>query len=107
MIDNAVKYSTGRPNIAITTIQDNGQLILAIVDEGIGIAKDYQNKVFEQFFRVPTGNIHNVKGFGLGLYYVKQICLAHRWKLKLESVPEKGTEVQIMIPTIDFKTKEI
>lgn len=107
LIDNAVKYSTGRPNIAITTIQDNGQVILAIVDEGIGIAKDYQKQVFEQFFRVPTGNIHNVKGFGLGLYYVKQICLAHQWKLKLESVPEKGTEVQITIPAIDFKTKEI
>ena len=106
LIDNAIKYSREEPKIRVETIERNGFVALTIVDEGIGIATDYQKQVFEQFFRVPTGNIHDVKGFGLGLYYVKQICLAHEWKLVLDSIPDQGTKVEIMIPKVDFK-KEI
>ena len=70
---------------------------LKIIDNGIGIAKEQQGKVFQKFYRVPTGNVHNVKGFGLGLFYVKSICQAHGWKLSLESEEDAGTTVSILI----------
>jgi two-component system phosphate regulon sensor histidine kinase PhoR len=71
---------------------------LKIQDRGIGIAKEYQAKIFEKFYRVPTGNVHNVKGFGLGLYYVQRICLAHGWKIRLQSDAGEGTCMAIQIP---------
>ncbi|MCB0662013.1 MAG: sensor histidine kinase, partial [Saprospiraceae bacterium] len=67
-------------------------------DKGIGIPKDSQAKVFEKFYRVPTGNVHNVKGFGLGLYYIKNVVNAHGWKILLESEEGKGTNIHIDIP---------
>ena len=70
---------------------------MKIADQGIGIAKEFQPKLFQKFYRVPTGNVHNVKGFGLGLFYVKNICKAHDWKIWLESTPNVGTEVFIEI----------
>jgi signal transduction histidine kinase len=75
--------------------EDKKGICLSIQDQGIGISKEYQNRIFEKFFRIPTGNIHNVKGFGLGLFYVKKICDAHGWKLRLESEPGKGTKINI------------
>lgn len=97
LIDNAVKYCKEVPEIEVSTANSGGFLKLNIVDKGVGIAKEYQAKIFQKFFRVPTGNIHNVKGFGLGLFYVKNICNAHGWKLKLESMPEEGTNVVIFM----------
>ncbi len=96
LIDNAIKYCKDKPMITIRTEQtDKKNISLSIQDKGIGIPKEYQNRVFEKFFRIPTGNIHNVKGFGLGLFYVKKICDAHGWKLKIESEEGYGTSVNI------------
>ena len=95
LIDNAIKYCKKAPQINIETKDVDGNLELSISDEGIGIGKEFQPKIFEKFYRVPTGNIHNVKGFGLGLFYVKNICRAHGWKINLKSEEGKGTEVLI------------
>lgn len=96
IVDNAVKYCKKVPVIKISVRKEEKKCIcLSIHDEGVGISKEYQNRIFEKFFRVPTGNVHNVKGFGLGLFYVKKICDAHGWKLKLDSEPDKGTSIHI------------
>jgi len=97
LIDNAIKYCSNQPNIQISTTEVDGKLSLKVEDNGIGIQKEYQNKVFEKFFRVPTGNVHNVKGFGLGLFYIKNICDAHGWKIQLDSEYNKGTQISIDI----------
>lgn len=101
LLDNAVKYTQGSPQIEVSTQDIVGKkpmLLLSIKDNGIGIKKEYHKKVFEKFFRVPTGNVHNVKGFGLGLDYVKKIADAHQWKLSLKSNEGKGSCFEIMIP---------
>ena len=95
LIDNAIKYCKTKPEISIETSETENNILLKIADKGIGIAKEYQPKLFQKFYRVPTGNVHNVKGFGLGLFYVKNICKAHGWKIWLESTPNIGTEVFI------------
>ena len=97
LIDNAIKYCNSEPDIHISTQEVDGKLSLIVEDNGIGIKKEYQNKVFEKFFRVPTGNVHNVKGFGLGLFYIKNICDAHGWKIQLDSEFNKGTQISIDI----------
>jgi two-component system phosphate regulon sensor histidine kinase PhoR len=82
----------------VSTVNKGNFLQLSISDKGIGIDRSHQKMVFERFYRVPTGNVHNVKGFGLGLYYVKNICRAHGWNIRLESELNKGTTVIIEIP---------
>lgn len=103
LLDNAVKYCKEKPEIEVCTENAGPFLKLSIKDKGLGISKEYQAKIFQKFFRVPTGNVHNVKGFGLGLYYVKSICTAHGWKLKLESAPGEGTNVCIFIRYLDHR----
>lgn len=100
LLDNAIKYSREAPNIRITTRNVANALQLIIHDEGIGIPKEDQARVFGKFFRVSTGNVHNVKGFGLGLYYVKSICLAHGWDIRLHSEVDKFTQITIQMPVI-------
>ncbi len=95
LLDNAVKYCKGTPDIEVSTYNKRQKLILIVKDKGIGISKEYQAKVFKKFFRVPTGNVHNVKGFGLGLFYVKNIVDEHGWKIKLDSEEGKGTTLII------------
>lgn len=96
LVDNAVKYCRGVPEVSIKTSRDEkGRLVLAISDSGIGIPPEYHSKIFEKFFRVPTGDIHNVKGFGLGLFYARNICEAHGWKIAVASQPGQGTTVTI------------
>ena len=97
LLDNAIKYCKDAPEIKVTTEDSKGGLVLKIADNGIGIPKEYLPKVFNKFYRVPTGNVHNVKGFGLGLFYLKNICAAHGWKINLESKEKKGTIVSIFI----------
>ncbi|HMR43887.1 MAG TPA: HAMP domain-containing sensor histidine kinase, partial [Saprospiraceae bacterium] len=97
LIDNAMKYCKDCPEITIRTEDTENHLKLSIADRGIGIPQEYQGRVFEKFYRVPTGNVHNVKGFGLGLYYIKNICRAHGWKITLKSEAGKGTEICIGI----------
>lgn len=98
LLDNAIKYADKDPVIKITTLFNNQLLKIIIQDNGPGIGREFQKKVFHKFYRIPTGNVHNVKGFGLGLYYVKNICNAHRWNLQLFSEPNKGATFVIEIP---------
>ncbi len=98
ILDNSIKYTKGPPDIRIETSSSPGLLNLSIIDKGIGIRKDHLKSVFDKFFRVPTGNVHNVKGFGLGLSYVKKVISGHHWKIKIESEEQQGTTVTITIP---------
>jgi len=84
LLDNALKYCNTNPKVIITTRTIGNKISLSIEDNGIGIDAKYSKKVYNKFFRVPTGDIHNVKGFGLGLDYVKNIVKAHKWKISLE-----------------------
>ena len=98
LIDNALKYCTREPAIEIRLESEKNHLNLIIIDNGIGIPKAELKRVFQKFYRVPTGNVHNVKGFGLGLYYVRNVCKSHRWQIKLSSDIDVGTQVIIQIP---------
>ena len=100
LVDNGVKYSKSPPNIEVSLSLVNSHVELAVKDQGIGIAPEHQKHIFKKFYRVPTGNVHNVKGFGLGLYYVHTICREHRWKLHLDSEPGRGTTVSIHMPLL-------
>jgi two-component system phosphate regulon sensor histidine kinase PhoR len=98
VLDNAVKYSGGIPDIRIATKDSDHSIIITVTDNGIGISKEDAERVFEKYYRVSTGNMHNVKGFGLGLSYVKLIVEAHNGSVALHSSPNKGTTVQIILP---------
>lgn len=98
MIDNAIKYSTDTPVVDISVTNLATDVMLNIKDHGIGIDKENQKKLFDKFYRVSTGNIHNIKGFGLGLYYVKNICAAHGWNIQVHSVLGEGSTFIIIIP---------
>ncbi len=100
LLDNAVKYCTKAPEIVIRTLEDGGNLHLIMSDNGIGIAKEDQRHIFERFYRVPTGNVHDVKGFGLGLHYVKYIVEAHGGRIQVESHPGKGSTFRIQLPLL-------
>jgi two-component system phosphate regulon sensor histidine kinase PhoR len=93
LLDNALKYSPENPQITIRTTLETHHICCIIQDNGIGISKNDQEKIFDKFFRVHTGNLHNVKGFGLGLYYVKEMMKAHKGKVLLKSELGKGTSV--------------
>ena len=101
LVDNAVKYSRPDvpPEIVVGLFKSKKGVTLKVADNGLGISKDHQKRVFDKFYRVSTGNVHNVKGFGLGLFYVKEICKQHGWGLNLNSELGKGTSVEIVIPT--------
>jgi len=98
LLDNANKYSPASPEISLTTRNVDGGILIAVDDKGMGMSKDTQQRVFEKFYRVPTGNLHNVKGFGLGLSYVKAIVQAHHGNIRLWSEPGKGSRFEIFLP---------
>lgn len=100
ILDNAVKYSQEAPQILVTTRNEGMNLIVAVRDNGIGISEEDQRHVFERYFRVHTGNVHNVRGFGLGLAYVKLITEAHGGGVSLRSSPGQGTTVEIAFPLV-------
>lgn len=97
LIENAIKYSPADSQIEVNTKSELGNLLLSVKDHGIGIAPEHRSKIFNKFYRVPTGNVHNVKGFGIGLSYVAQIAKAHGWKIDVKSELEKGSEFNILI----------
>jgi len=98
LIDNAIKYSKDAPEISISTRNKDKGIVMSITDNGIGISKEDQKMVFERFFRVHTGNVHNVKGFGLGLSYVKRIADAHGGQVSVDSSLGKGTKFEVYLP---------
>ncbi|MFL5752251.1 MAG: sensor histidine kinase [Bacteroidia bacterium] len=98
LIDNAIKYSGEKPDLIIQTLNADDKLIVVVSDKGIGIEKEHQKKVFDKFFRVPTGDVHDVKGFGLGLAYIKKIVELHNGTIELESEKRKGTTFTITLP---------
>jgi len=95
LIDNAIKYSVDNPDITISTLNKNGQVVIRVADKGIGMSRDQQTKIFEQFYRIPTGNVHDVKGFGLGLSYVNTVVKRLNGIISVRSEKEKGSEFEL------------
>ena len=102
ILDNSIKYSQESPEISVKTFNADGNIHIVITGNGIGIAAEDQRHVFVKYFRVHTGNVHNVKGFGLGLSYVKLMTEAHGGNIALQSEPGKGTTVDLSFPVIQI-----
>ncbi|MFN3939723.1 MAG: sensor histidine kinase [Chitinophagales bacterium] len=98
LLDNALKYSDENPYIELETDCNETRTTLKVKDRGVGIPKEFQKRIFDKFFRVPTGDVHNVKGFGLGLNYVKMVAKAHKWQLTVDSEVNKGSIFTIIFP---------
>jgi len=98
ILENAAKYCENKPVIKVVLSKEKNALKISFIDNGIGISKDQRKKIFKKFYRVPTGNVHNVKGFGLGLDYVKKISKAHKWKIKVDKNPDGGSIFTLSIP---------
>jgi two-component system phosphate regulon sensor histidine kinase PhoR len=98
LLDNAVKYSDDAPHIEVRTFRTDDEIAVEIEDHGLGMSAEHQKQAFQKYFRVPTGNLHNVKGFGLGLSYVKLMIEAHDGAVQLEGEPGRGTTVRIVLP---------
>ncbi len=98
LLDNAIKYSEASPVISVSTLNQGKNFIIEVKDNGIGISSENRKKIFHRFYRVPTGNLHDVKGFGLGLNYVKLIVKAHKGKITVQSDPNGGSTFTIVLP---------
>lgn len=98
LLDNALKYSKGTPDISIRLQHQIDSILLQVTDKGIGIAADYKAKIFDKFFRVPSGDHHNIKGYGLGLSYVAHVIKQHGGSIAVESEPGKGSTFTVKLP---------
>lgn len=101
LLDNANKYSKENPHIRLSTRNSGNQLIIEVADKGIGISREHSKRIFDQFYRVPTGNLHDVKGFGLGLNYVMDIITQLKGTISVKSEKDKGTIFEIILPLPD------
>lgn len=100
LLDNANKYSYEKPEIIISTTNNQKGVVIIVEDKGIGMNKSVQNKIFEPFYRLTSGNIHNVKGFGLGLSYVKAVIIKNKGSISVFSEPGKGSRFEVFIPFV-------
>ena len=100
LIDNAIKYSSSEPYVRVSTASEQDYAVLRVEDHGIGIAKQDQAHIFEKFYRVSTGDVHDVKGFGIGLNYVSQVVALHHGRISLDSTPGQGTTFTIQLPVV-------
>ncbi len=100
VIDNAIKYTPEKPLIVVKTQSNQQGIFLTVSDNGIGISKTNQKRIFEKLYRVSTGDVHNVKGFGLGLHYVKTVVEKHEGNISVESELKKGTKIKIFLPFV-------
>ena len=98
LLDNATKYTTKHPRINITTLDTAKGILIRIIDNGIGMTKEVMQRIFDKFYRKPTGNLHDVKGFGLGLVYVKTMVEAHGGRIEVKSELDKGSIFEIFLP---------
>lgn len=98
LLDNAIKYSKEQLLIRISTHSTHKHMVIRIEDNGIGMNKETVKRIFEKFYRAHTGNVHNVKGFGLGMSYVKSVIDAHKGRIKVDSTPGKGSSFIVEIP---------
>ncbi|HMC97527.1 MAG TPA: ATP-binding protein, partial [Flavobacteriales bacterium] len=98
LMDNALKYGPDDSSISLRTRSKGGELLVTVQDHGIGIRKEDLKHIFERFYRVHTGNVHNVKGFGLGLHYVQQIAHAHGGGVNVSSEFSKGSTFTLSLP---------
>jgi len=98
LIDNAIKYSLDNPSVTISSEDRDGGVLLSFKDNGIGISRENQKKIFDRLYRVPTGNVHDVKGFGLGLSYVEAVIERHRGEINVVSELNKGSNFKIYLP---------
>lgn len=99
ILENAAKYCEKTPEITIELLQKQRSIELLFIDNGIGIPREHRKRIFKKFYRVPTGNVHNVKGFGLGLDYVYKIVKTHNWKIKVHDNPKGGSIFGLTIPS--------
>jgi two-component system, OmpR family, phosphate regulon sensor histidine kinase PhoR len=98
LLDNALKYSQGEPRISVSLEEHDSRVVIKVSDKGIGIPKEYSKKIFEKFFRVPAGDVHNVKGYGLGLSYVDSVIRSHHGNIEVNSETGKGSTFIISLP---------
>ena len=100
LLDNALKYNRNIPLIEVSTFNHQDKVVVSIKDNGIGIEKKNVRKIFDRFFRVHTGDVHDVKGFGLGLYYVKKVIADHHGRINVTSEENTGTTFAITFPLV-------
>ena len=98
LLDNAIKYSPELPEVTVNTVNCEKGVLLSVEDKGIGMTKTVQSKIFERFYRQSSGNVHDVKGFGLGLNYARSIIEAHKGNITVFSEPGKGSRFEIFLP---------
>ncbi|MEZ0450497.1 sensor histidine kinase [Sphingobacterium thalpophilum] len=98
LLDNAIKYSKGNLHVQINSKNTGDSIVVTITDNGIGMSRDHLQKIFDQFYRIPTGNVHNVKGFGLGLSYVQDILRRLNGRITVKSEKDKGTTFEVILP---------
>ena len=106
LIDNAIKYSLEGPEITIRTEIVSHQFQLSVQDRGVGMSREAQKNIFQRFYRVHTGNLHDVKGFGLGLSYVKGVLQEHNGSISVDSELGKGSKFQVTLPLLWQKNQE-
>jgi two-component system phosphate regulon sensor histidine kinase PhoR len=98
LLDNALKYSNDSPEIMIDLVGNEKEVIMTVKDNGIGISREYKDRIFEKFFRIPHGDTHNAKGYGLGLSYAAHVIQKHKGKIEVESEEGQGSRFIITLP---------